>query len=77
VVFIILSLSFRAQKWALDGCTQNRPESIARKPTRSALAMGRTSQIVQAALLDLAARYDGLAHQAETLAALNSPEFDP
>jgi len=38
--------------------------------------MGTTSQIVQAALLDVAARYDGLAHQAETLAALNSPEFD-
>jgi hypothetical protein len=42
-----------------------------------ALAMGTTSQIVQAALLDVVARYDGLAHQAETLAALNSPEFDP
>jgi hypothetical protein len=42
-----------------------------------ALALGTTSQIVQAALLDVAARYDGLAHQAETLAALNSPEFDP
>jgi hypothetical protein len=41
-----------------------------------ALAMGTTSQIMQAALLDVAARYDGLAHQAETLAALNSPEFD-
>jgi hypothetical protein len=41
------------------------------------LAMGTTSQIVQTALLDIAARYDGLAHQAETLAALNSPEFDP
>jgi len=41
-----------------------------------ALAMGTTSQIVQAALLDVVARYDGLAHQAETLAALNSPEFD-
>ena len=41
-----------------------------------ALALGTTSQIVQAALPDVAARYDGLAHQAETLAALNSPEFD-
>jgi hypothetical protein len=39
--------------------------------------MGTTSPIVQAALLDVAARYDGLAHKAETLAALNSPEFDP
>ena len=42
-----------------------------------ALAMGTTSQIVQAALLDVAARYDDLAHQADTLAALSSPEFDP
>jgi len=41
------------------------------------LAIGTTSQIVRAALLDVAARYDSLAHQAETLAALNSPEFDP
>jgi hypothetical protein len=73
-----LSLSFRAQKWALDECLQNRPKSIARKPAALArLALGATSQIVQAALLDVAARYDGLAHQAETLAALNSPEFDP
>ena len=41
------------------------------------LAMATTSQIMQATLLDVAARYDALAHQAETLAALNSPEFNP
>jgi hypothetical protein len=40
-----------------------------------ALAMGTTSPIVQAALLNVAAHYDELAHQAETLAALDSPEF--
>jgi hypothetical protein len=39
------------------------------------LAMSATSPSVQTGLLEVATNYDELAHQAETLAALDSPEF--
>ena len=41
------------------------------------LAMEMTAPEIQRALLQVAASYDGLAHAAETLAILNSPEFSP
>ena len=52
------------------------PEAYREEARRvRALAMGATAPTVQAALLDVATHYDELAHSAEMLAALNSPEF--
>ena len=39
--------------------------------------MEMTAPEIQRAMLQVAASYDGLAHAAETLAILNSPEFSP
>jgi len=53
-----------------------RPEEYREEARRvRALAEEITAPEIQAALLDVATNYEALAHAAETLAALDSPEF--
>jgi hypothetical protein len=56
--------------------TGKSPEDYRQEARRvRALAMETPSSVVQGALLRVADHYEELAHSAETLAALDSPEF--